>query len=393
MGKKGQRARQRKRLAKLGDEQRRAALRQRQEESQQPAEQRPAEEAELIRAYHTLEKRLAAVAADPALKTEAEREARRAALRAEQAALGGLDAYQRASLGGESSEQFAQFSASEWVLEELGGKPLTATHKSAQRTEPLALPAGADSPGAPPLRLLDVGAIVNHYPCAEPAPEPEPQPALAEGALLGPALPGGRQLHVTSIDLNPREPSVIRADFFPYARQQLQRRGEGCFDIVVLSLVMNFVGEPAARGEMLRLCARLLPPSGLLFLVLPEPCIYNSRYLKFGLLDKILRSVGLPIIDGGYKRTPKLFFALCRRTESGAEPEPEPGARSFKRQLVRGGKDRNNFCIVLAHAGSEGSGGGRGSGGGQGQRRRKKKRREGGEGGGSAQRKRHRSAQ
>ena len=86
MGKKGQRARQRKRLAKLGDEQRRAALRQRQEESTQPAEQRPAEEAELIRAYHTLEKRLAAVAADPALKTEAEREARRAALRDEGAA-------------------------------------------------------------------------------------------------------------------------------------------------------------------------------------------------------------------------------------------------------------------------------------------------------------------
>eukprot|EP01045_Picozoa_sp_COSAG04_P025255 COSAG04_NODE_3281_length_2977_cov_1.344336_1_plen_240_part_00 len=159
MGKKGQRARQRKRLAKLGDEQRRAALRQRQEESQQPAEQRPAEEAELIRAYHTLEKRLAAVATDPVLKTEAEREARRAALRAEQAALGGLDAYQRASLGGESSEQFAQFSASEWVLEELGGKPLTATHKSAQRTEPLALPAGADSPGAPPLRLLLRGLL------------------------------------------------------------------------------------------------------------------------------------------------------------------------------------------------------------------------------------------
>ena len=162
---------------------------------------------------------------------------------------------------------------------------------------------------------------------------------------------------------------------------------------------MNFVGEPAARGEMLRLCARLLPPSGLLFLVLPEPCIYNSRYLKFGLLDKILRSVGLPIIDGGYKRTPKLFFALCRRTESGAEPEPGAGAeagggvRSFKRQLVRGGKDRNNFCIVLAHAGSEGSGGGRGSGRGQGQGRRKKKRGEGGEGGGGGKRKRHRSAQ
>ena len=93
---KGQRKRQRKRLAKLGDEARRAAKRQRQEQGVGAVvaeQQRPAEQAALIRAFHTLEKKLAAVATDPSLRDERAREAKRSALRAEQEALGGLDAY------------------------------------------------------------------------------------------------------------------------------------------------------------------------------------------------------------------------------------------------------------------------------------------------------------
>ena len=96
---KGQRKRQRKRLAKLGDEARRVAKRQRQEQLEQGGgavvaeQQRPAEQAALIRAFHTLEKKLAAVATDPSLRDEEAREASRSALRAEQEALGGLDAY------------------------------------------------------------------------------------------------------------------------------------------------------------------------------------------------------------------------------------------------------------------------------------------------------------
>jgi hypothetical protein len=291
---KGQRKRQRKRLAKLGDEARRAAKRKRQEQEASAAvgaeQQRPAEQAALIRAFHTLEKQLAAVATDPSLRDEAAREARRASLRAEQETLGGLDAYQKASLAGESTQAYAKFSAAEWVLEELGGKPLTATHKSAQRTQPVALPGGPDLPDVPALQLLDVGAIVNHYP-----PEPEPEPRQAPGVLrshstLGPTLPGGRRLHVTSIDLNPREECVLRADFFDFAEQQLKLPRDassgGRYDVIVLSLVINFVGDPIMRGVMIRRCAELLAEGGLLFLVLPEPCLYNSRYLKFGVFEQ-----------------------------------------------------------------------------------------------------------
>ena len=161
-------------------------------------------------------------------------------------------------------------------------------------------------------------------------------------------LPGGRRLHVTSIDLNPREECVLKADFFDFAEQQLNLPRDassgGRYDVIVLSLVINFVGDPAMRGEMIRRCAELLAEGGLLFLVLPEPCLYNSRYLKFGVFEKMMKSCGLPILPGGWKKTSKLFFALCRRTENSAEREP---ARAFCKKVLRNGAGMNNFCITL----------------------------------------------
>ena len=233
---KGQRARLRKRQAKLGDDARRTAKRQRQDggsSAAAPAAERPAEQIALIRAYHTLEKQLAAVDTDPSLTSDAAREVKRKALRAKQQELGGLDAYQKASLAGEDSAANV-FNAAEWVLEELGGKPLAATHKSAQRVDPVPLPGGPDSASSPPLQLLDVGAIVNHYP-AEPEPEPELLAAAAaqlrQRSTLGPRLPGGRRLHVTSIDLNAQDDNVIQADFFDFAKVI----NEGSFSIDLLS--------------------------------------------------------------------------------------------------------------------------------------------------------------
>ena len=38
---------------------------------------------------------------------------------------------------------------------------------------------------------------------------------------MGPRLPGGRRLHVTSIDLNAQDDNVIQADFFDFAKEQL----------------------------------------------------------------------------------------------------------------------------------------------------------------------------
>ncbi len=364
---KGQRKRQRKRAAKQADEERRANKHLRQERGARgglpEVGSRPDEQVQLIRAYHTIEKRIAAVAVDSGMQTEHARQLKVAELRAQQEALGGLDAYQKASLAGESSDAYKQFNSSEWVLGELNGKPMASTHVGARRTTPLELPPGKV------LQLLDVGAIVNHYP---PPPETassgggegDDSPPLRPGAVLGPwvGVGGVQRLHVTSIDLNPRDDAVTKADFFDFAQAKVDARIQ--YDVVVLSLVMNFVGSPARRGQMLQLCERLIVDGGLLFFVVPEPCIYNSRYLKWKLFSDMVSSCGLPLVDGGYKRTAKLFFSLHRRTDDPAKRIP---ARSFARKVVRTGRSSakcNNFCILLGHQGCHDvSVGGSGKGG------------------------------
>jgi 25S rRNA (adenine2142-N1)-methyltransferase len=49
--------------------------------------------------------------------------------------------------------------------------------------------------------------------------------------------------------------------------------------VVVLSLVINFVGDPRRKGEMLVRCRTLVRDGGNLFIVLPLACMDNSRYI------------------------------------------------------------------------------------------------------------------
>ncbi len=51
-------------------------------------------------------------------------------------------------------------------------------------------------------------------------------------------------------------------DFFDFARGARN----GSFDVIVLSLVLNFVGSAEERGRMLAECARMLKQGGLFFL-------------------------------------------------------------------------------------------------------------------------------
>ena len=63
------------------------------------------------------------------------------------------------------------------------------------------------------------------------------------------------------------------------------------FDILSLSLVLNFVPDPTQRGEMLKRVTQFLRPIAegqpgnaflpVLFLVLPLPCVNNSNFLGY----------------------------------------------------------------------------------------------------------------
>ncbi len=79
---------------------------------------------------------------------------------------------------------------------------------------------------------------------------------------------------MTSIDLLSQDEAVQEVDFFDFARRD--KKG-GRYDVIVLALVLNFVGSAEQRGVMLAECARLLKPGGLLFVVLPDAAVSNSR--------------------------------------------------------------------------------------------------------------------
>ena len=270
----------------------------------------------LIRDFHVIEKRIAALDRDPKFSGDPEAQAReRTRLEAELNSLGGIDAYQKASLSGE--KQFS-FNSAHWVLDEL--------HKRRVQIKEQLLDKGTK----PVCTLLDVGAIKNKY-------DPKSEPRVRHLTSIFP-------LETTSIDLNPQDKMVIKANFLDFA----QRHSPGSFSVVVLSLCINFEGNPAKRGEMLRQAAHLLPEGGLCFVLLPAPCINNSRYMNLDLFLKTMGVVGLELADDPANKQPshktagKLFFAVARKRAAIMQPHT-----AIKRTLCRGGKHRNNFCIIV----------------------------------------------
>jgi 25S rRNA (adenine2142-N1)-methyltransferase len=95
---------------------------------------------------------------------------------------------------------------------------------------------------------------------------------------------------------------------------------------------------------MLKKCSSNINNEGYLFMVLPESCITNSRYLKYGLLIKIMESLGFVMVKNvleEYNEKNKLLYYCFQKNEDVQE------TLEFKRKLCRGGENRNNFCIIL----------------------------------------------
>jgi 25S rRNA (adenine2142-N1)-methyltransferase len=277
----------------------------------------------LINKHHQLHKQLASAHAcnDGALTRE---------LEAQLEAQGGLEAYQLASRTGQSNERGGDSSRVlvEWLMDEV-------------QTRRDGLKRGSEDTQA--LRILEVGAL------------------STRNALNIPDT-----TKVRRIDLHSSEPGIEEVDFMDLelpkekAAHSNERRGEwwnGGYDIISLSLVLNYVPDPKARGKMLRRTTKFFaqpsaansafsaekegtrPQLPCLFLVLPLPCVNNSRYLTTDHLIDIMQSLGYTNLH--MKITKKLYYSLWRyRGEKG-------GRVVFKkRELVAYGR-RNNFCIVL----------------------------------------------
>ncbi|KAF2184573.1 hypothetical protein K469DRAFT_708755 [Zopfia rhizophila CBS 207.26] len=222
---------------------------------------------------------------------------------------GGLKKYQAASKRGQSKQRGGDSSRVlvDWLQRARIIKPATQFMKA-----------------KPSFRLLEIGALsteneISQFPhCIE----------------------------VTRIDLNSQGHGIEQQDFM---QRPLPRNLEEAFDIISLSLVLNYVAEPVERGEMLKRITKFLRSQvgsfngrkaafPALFMVLPLPCVANSRYLNETALCNIM--VGLGFVLSHRKTTPKLGHYLFRY-------DGKANGQKFPKKLIRDGPNMNNFCIVV----------------------------------------------
>lgn len=153
-------------------------------------------------------------------------------------------------------------------------------------------------------------------------------------------------IDMTRIDLNSQGPGIEKQDFM---ERPLPTCDDERFDIISLSLVLNYVPDAVGRGEMLKRITKFLRKGAAqtetadsvlpaLFFVLPLPCVDNSRYLDEDLFLGIMRDLGFTMRFS--KNTSKLCYYLFTLTN-------EPKATTAEKRKIRDGPGMNNFCIVV----------------------------------------------
>lgn len=254
----------------------------------------------LIRSHHTLQKQKAKALADGD-------EAKAAAIEKEIESHGGIESYQHASLIGQSSDRGGDSSR---ILMEWLAPVLPALKERASNGQQM--------------RMLEVGALSTTNACSK-----------------------SRLFEMERIDLNSQSEGIKQQDFM---ERPLPEDPKERFDIISLSLVLNYVPDAVGKGDMLlRTLDFLKPPiypeSALqesfpsLYLVLPAPCVLNSRYMDEATLETIMESLGYAMVKK--KLSNKLVYYLWRLATIAKKK------RAFKKVEIRSGKDRNNFAIVL----------------------------------------------
>jgi len=232
---------------------------------------------------------------------------------------GGLESYQIASITGQSASRGGDSSKLlvSW-LEAAKSQPQELRNTTPERK----------------LKLLEVGALSMTNACS----------------TCG-------SFDVKRIDLHSQAPGIETQDFMELPLPESDDRR---FDVISLSLVLNYVPEATTRGQMLkRTCEFLVRPDSstkdalanekelegdvfpALFLVLPAPCLTNSRYLNGERLVAIMESLGYNLKQE--KVSSKLAYSLWKWNG----PVTTNGLKKFSKSEVNPGKARNNFAIVI----------------------------------------------
>ncbi|CDO69025.1 hypothetical protein BN946_scf184834.g32 [Trametes cinnabarina] len=223
------------------------------------------------------------------------------AIEREIGALGGLETYQRMSAIGQDNDRG-------------GGSEKIFINWLRDLKIPKAMKEKAIK-----LRLLEVGALKpdNYASCSS-------------------------WIEVMPIDLHSRHPAILEQDFL---LMDPVEHGQS-WDLISLSLVLNFVPEAKDRGRMLRLAHAMLRPEGLLFVALPLPCIMNSRYLTPEHFQGLMAAVGFEQVYSRWRAGGKMAYWLFRKALPRASSTHEDSLPYVKKIVFRQG-NRNNFVVLL----------------------------------------------
>ncbi|MCJ1401414.1 hypothetical protein MMC11_004627 [Xylographa trunciseda] len=267
----------------------------------------------VIRKHHTLQKQLSQAVA-------AENISLATSLQCQLDATGGLSAYQHASVLGQSAARGGDSSKvlMEWLTPLLKRNFTHGTIQSHLK-----------------LRMLEVGALSIDNACSR-----------------------SGLFDIERIDLHSRHANILEQDFMERPLPESKNLCKEGFDVVSLSLVLNYVGDAKKRGDMLRRVGSFVR-TGLdkeheevrgneqmeeafpaLFLVLPAPCVLNSRYFDEETLERMMMHEGYELVQK--KLSKKLVYYLWRF--KGAK---EIRRQSLRKVELRPGGARNNFSIVM----------------------------------------------
>lgn len=149
---------------------------------------------------------------------------------------------------------------------------------------------------------------------------------------------------VTRIDLNNcnNEDGIIQQDFM---ERPIPKTDNDRFDLISCSLVLNFVPTPIERGSMCLRFSEFLRKDrpSYLFIVLPLPCINNSRYMTLDYFTEMFASLGYKRIK--YHGTKKICYFLFLFNE---DNKPKESFKNYSRKhKLKDGPSMNNFSITL----------------------------------------------
>lgn len=270
---------------------------------------------QIIRRHHTLLKKQTALKVQLKAAAKGGAEARRLALQIEQLEKeieenGGIHEYQKASIAGQSSAR--------------GGDTSKLLIQWMQQTWPEQF-SDTNTPIKNKFSLLEVGSLSAENECS----------------TCGYFDP------IERIDLNSQDPEHIKQQDF--MKRPLPKSDAERFDLISLSLVVNYVPDHFERGEMLRRTTQFLKKPAAdtkasafpgLFFVLPAPCVLNSRYFTEARLLEIMTALGYTMQLR--KESSKLLYWFFRLTGP-----PQAKLPTFKRTELNPGSSRNNFSICL----------------------------------------------